>query len=120
VILRLGPRTFAGYAHLVPGSVRVERGERVREGEVLGLLGNSGNSDGPHLHFQLMNRRSLLVADGLPATFKRFELNGRVTSLEALAEANETQAPVPIDRTETGPRRRVGLTGLELLTFPGR
>jgi murein DD-endopeptidase MepM/ murein hydrolase activator NlpD len=52
VILRLAPRTFAGYAHMIPGTVRVERGDRVRKGDVLGFLGNSGNSDGPHLHFQ--------------------------------------------------------------------
>ena len=43
----------AYYAHLKPQSVRVQIGQRVRSGEVLGLLGNSGNSTCPHLHFHL-------------------------------------------------------------------
>jgi murein DD-endopeptidase MepM/ murein hydrolase activator NlpD len=48
VILALGKGRFAFYAHLKPGSLRVKRGDRVREGEVLALLGNSGSSTGPH------------------------------------------------------------------------
>jgi len=63
VILKLAKGVFAAYAHLAPGSVRVHRGERVREGQLLGKLGNSGISTGPHLHFQLMNRPEPLDAD---------------------------------------------------------
>jgi len=46
VIIALDEGIFAGYAHLKPGSVRVHRGQRVRRGQVLGLLGNSGNTTG--------------------------------------------------------------------------
>src|SRR5690606_29958176 len=35
------------YAHMQPGSIEVEVGDKVRRGEVLGRLGNSGNSDAP-------------------------------------------------------------------------
>ena len=52
VILALGDGRYAFYAHLEPNSVRVRRGDRVREREVLVRLGNSGSSTGPHLHFQ--------------------------------------------------------------------
>jgi murein DD-endopeptidase MepM/ murein hydrolase activator NlpD len=120
VILKLGPRTFAGYAHLVPGSVRVHRGGRVRRGQLLGLLGNSGNSSGPHLHFQLMNRPSIVDADGLPFVLRRFGLVGEIPSLGALLGADATQTAVPIDRSAAGPRRHVGLVGLPALTLPGR
>ena len=51
---------------LQPGSLRVKAGQRVRRGDVLGLLGNSGNSTGPHLHFQVMDGPSPLGAEGLP------------------------------------------------------
>jgi hypothetical protein len=51
VVVAIGHNRFAFYAHLQPGSVRVEMGDRVSVGETLGLLGNSGNSNGPHLHF---------------------------------------------------------------------
>lgn len=37
-------------AHLQPGSVRVQAGDAVSAGDLLGLVGNSGNSDEPHLH----------------------------------------------------------------------
>lgn len=121
VILKLGKGVFAGYAHLVPGSVRVRRGERVREGQVLGKLGNSGNSSGPHLHFQLMNHPSLLDADGLPFVLDRFKLRGRVPSLEALIDADASVPPVPpvpIDRSVRGGFRQRGLTDLDVLTLP--
>jgi len=121
VILKLGKGVFAGYAHLVPGSVRVHRGDRVREGQVLGKLGNSGNSSGPHLHFQLMNQPSLLDADGLPFVLDRFTLRGRATSLEALIDADAAPPPVPpvpIDRSVHGRFRDRGLADLDVVTLP--
>ena len=58
VALDLGDGQFAFYAHLQPG-VRVKLGERVRRGQVLGLVGNSGNATGPGLHFHIGDRNSL-------------------------------------------------------------
>jgi murein DD-endopeptidase MepM/ murein hydrolase activator NlpD len=99
--------------------VQVRRGDRVREGQVLAELGNSGNTGGPHLHFQLMNRPSFLGADGLPFVFRRFQLDGRMPSLRAFIDADLAGTAVPIDRSvATGVRRR-GLTDLDVVTFPG-
>jgi hypothetical protein len=55
VVVALGRGRFAMYAHLKPGSVRVKRGDRIRAGDILGRIGNSGNTDFPHLRFQLMD-----------------------------------------------------------------
>ncbi len=55
-----------------PGSVRVKVGDKVKPGQVLGLLGNSGNTDTPHLHFHVMDGPSPLVANGLPYVFTNF------------------------------------------------
>jgi hypothetical protein len=73
VILQLDRDHFALYAHLIPGSLRVCVGDRVRRGEVLGLLGNSGGSTQPHLHFQVMDRPYPLIANGLPFLLDRFQ-----------------------------------------------
>jgi hypothetical protein len=44
------------YAHLMQGSVAVEDGQQVARGEKLGLIGLSGNSDFPHVHFAVTHR----------------------------------------------------------------
>ncbi len=41
------------YCHLRRGSVTVDRGARVEAGDVLGVIGASGQADTPHLHFQV-------------------------------------------------------------------
>ena len=78
VILRVGPGIYLLYAHMKPGSVRVRVGERVRRGQVLGELGNSGESATPHLHLQVQIGRSFL-SDGLPFVFDRFRFLGQIT-----------------------------------------
>ena len=67
---------FAAKAHLQPGSISVKRGDRVKAGQVLGLLGNSGNSTEPHLHFQAGDDRELLGGDGVPFAIDRFTKDG--------------------------------------------
>ncbi len=57
------------YAHLITNSIKVKKGDEVKQGQVLGLLGNSGNSSAPHLHFQLMQGTDILTARGLPCYF---------------------------------------------------
>jgi murein DD-endopeptidase MepM/ murein hydrolase activator NlpD len=66
IVLDLGGGRFAFYAHLQPGKLRVQLGDKVKRGQVLGLLGNSGNSTEPHLHFHLSDGRSPLGSEGMP------------------------------------------------------
>jgi hypothetical protein len=66
VSLDLGKGRYAHYAHLQPGSLRVKVGDRVQPGQVLALLGNSENSDAPHLHFQITDGPSFLASEGMP------------------------------------------------------
>ena len=74
VILDLGDGNYCLYAHLQPG-VRVKVGDRVKRGQTLALIGNSGNSTEPHLHFQVMNgTSSLLDPEGVPYLIDSFEL----------------------------------------------
>jgi murein DD-endopeptidase MepM/ murein hydrolase activator NlpD len=76
VVLDLGDGVYAALAHLRRGSVRVRPGDRVAAGQQLAAWGNSGNSTEPHLHFQLMDHPSVLLAAGLPVAFDHFQVAG--------------------------------------------
>lgn len=89
VVQDIGGGNYAFYAHLQTGSVQVRPGDRLNTGQVLGHLGNSGNSDAPHLHFHVMSTPDPLRSDGLPFVFRSFTLTGRLASLPA-ADALET------------------------------
>ena len=77
VIMDIGNGLYALYAHMQPGSVRVKLGDKVTRGQVLGLLGNTGNSTEPHLHFHICNANSDLGSEGLPYAFASFEVQGK-------------------------------------------
>ncbi|MDR6625975.1 M23 family metallopeptidase [Caulobacter segnis] len=66
VTLDLGGGLFASYAHLQPGSLEVRVGDRVRRGQALGAIGNTGDSRWPHLHFQVSDGPNLLGSEGVP------------------------------------------------------
>jgi hypothetical protein len=78
VTLRIRPGIYLLYAHMKPGSVRVQVGEHVGRGQLLGALGNSGNSATPHVHIQVQITPSF-VSDGMPFVFNRFEFLGQIT-----------------------------------------
>lgn len=82
VILDLGDGVFAFYAHMQKGSVRVASGDRVKRGQVLGKLGNTGNTSAPHLHFQLMEGPSALGSNGIPYVISSFTIAGKVPAAE--------------------------------------
>ena len=76
VIIDIGNGNYAFYAHLQPGSLRVKLGDKVHRGQVVGLVGNTGNSTEPHLHFHIENGSSPLGAEGLPYSLPSFEVVG--------------------------------------------
>jgi murein DD-endopeptidase MepM/ murein hydrolase activator NlpD len=53
IILDHGNSWQSLYGHL--SQVNVSCGQSVGQGDVIGLMGSTGNSTGPHLHFELMN-----------------------------------------------------------------
>jgi hypothetical protein len=71
-IVRLGKGVYALYAHMRRDSVRVHVGEQVRQGEQIGNVGNTGNTQAPHLHFQLMDAPSALASNGIPYVFESY------------------------------------------------
>jgi len=69
VVIDHGNGEFSMIAHMHKGSVRVKVGDHVDQGQVIGLLGNSGDTTGPHVHFQLQNGPDWERADALPFHF---------------------------------------------------
>jgi hypothetical protein len=115
IVQDIGHGRFAFYAHLQPGGLLVKKGDRVRRGQVIGLLGNSGNTDAPHLHFHVMDGPSPLLSNGLPYVFTSFVGQGVVTSEDPLFQG----APAPIDRgAMSGPHHDELPLNLEVVSFP--
>ena len=73
----LGKGRYALYAHVQPHSLRVKVGDRVKRGQVIALLGNSGNSTEPHVHFQIADGPTFLSSEGMPYALESFEVVGR-------------------------------------------
>jgi hypothetical protein len=66
IILDLGNGQFANYFHLEAASLRVKVGEHVKRGQILALIGNSGDAREPHLHFEITTSPKLMAGEGLP------------------------------------------------------
>jgi peptidase M23-like protein len=76
IILQIAPNRFVTYAHLQKGSIKARTGAHVHRGDVLALLGNSGNTTGAHLHLQVTDHNSVLESQGVPFIFERFTYLG--------------------------------------------
>lgn len=86
VALDLGSGRYAFYEHLQHGSITVKRGDRVKSGQVIARLGNSGSSSsGPHLHFHVADAEAELAAEGLPYVFSDFEVVGAYDDINAFS-----------------------------------
>ncbi|MGW4150633.1 M23 family metallopeptidase, partial [Streptomyces albogriseolus] len=68
VVIKHGNKTYSQYAHL--SSVNVKVGQVVKTGQKIALSGNTGNSSGPHLHFEIRTTPNYGSAVN-PATFLR-------------------------------------------------
>lgn len=81
-VIDIGNGNYAFYAHMKPGSVKVKEGQKVKRGDVIGLLGSSGNSTAPHLHFHVMDGPSILGSQGVPYVFDSFAVKGIANEAE--------------------------------------
>ena len=73
VIINHGNNQFGYYAHLKPFSVTLKAGAQVKAGDILGEVGNSGDSAEPHLHFHVMNNADPSLGDGIPVVFEKWK-----------------------------------------------
>jgi hypothetical protein len=89
IVLYIGYDRYALYCHLIPGSITVKPGDLVRRGQALGKVGDSGNSNPPHLHFQVMDGPSPLAASGVPYGFDTIVVrDGSISADHSAVEVN--------------------------------
>jgi murein DD-endopeptidase MepM/ murein hydrolase activator NlpD len=94
VILDLGGGCYAMYAHFAPHTLQVHEGQYVKRGDVLGMVGTSGNSSEPHLHFQVMDGPSSMLSNGLPYLVRQFSATQRGVSTAAFDKATTDGQPI--------------------------
>jgi len=78
VIVKTLNNEYLFFAHFKQHSIRVKQGQQVKQGEILGLSGNSGNSSEPHLHFHIQNVEDLNIATGVKCYFDEIIVNGEL------------------------------------------
>lgn len=102
VVLDVGGGRRVFYGHLQPGSISVRPGERVRRGQPLGKLGDSGQSDAPHLHIHVSDGVTALGAEGVAYAFDAFQIQGQVPSLDVLEKPEGWARPQAARRLAKG------------------
>lgn len=105
IVLDLGSGRYALYAHLKPGSVKVHAGDTVKRGQTIALVGNSGNTLEPHLHFHVMNHASPLASNGVPYEIDSFTVTGTSPGTAAFDTAAAQGTALAI--TSVSPARQV-------------
>ena len=107
VVERIAPGEYAAYLHMQTGSARVKRGQRLRSGQVIGLLGNTGNTTGPHLHFGLQDSPDILTSNSLPFEIRSFtvqgtaDLGGKPGTLTLTGRPHPAKSSEPLIRAVT-------------------
>jgi len=69
LVIDHGDGEFSMIAHFQAGSMLVRPGAKVRQGQPIGKLGNSGDTTGPHVHYQLQAGPDWEASDALPYKF---------------------------------------------------
>jgi len=78
VIIKTANGEFLLFAHFKQNSIVVKQGQQVKQGDPLGLCGNSGNSSEPHLHFHIQNGEEMMGATGVKCYFDQIVVNGQL------------------------------------------
>ena len=92
VIIKTINDEYLFFAHFKQHSIQVKQGQLVKQGETLGLCGNSGNSSEPHLHFHIQNAENMTIATGVKCYFDRISVNG---------EPKRDYSPIKTDKVKS-------------------
>jgi hypothetical protein len=103
VTIALANGQYVAYFHLQPGSVRVKTGDKVRRGQLIARIGNSGDARWPHLHFQVTDKPDVMGSEGLPYLFDNY----RIKTAGQQWEQRSAEYPMGDVLIDFGPDREV-------------
>ncbi|MDD1725093.1 MAG: M23 family metallopeptidase, partial [Methanospirillum sp.] len=110
VIIDIGDGKYVCYLHIIPGSIRVKSGDTVKEGQVIGLLGNSGQSEIAHLHMEVVTGKpSIIGGEGYPYVFR---------SYNQIAELNKTALDEKFSNPDYSNKQYYSEFGNYVIFFP--
>ena len=69
IMIKHNDSEYSLTVHLMPGSITVKKGDKVKQGQVIARCGNSGNCTAPHIHFQLQSSKNIFLYYSLPIAF---------------------------------------------------
>ena len=69
-----GNGIYTRYKHLAHGTITAKMGDKVKKGELLGYMGNTGNSNGAHIHFEWEVNKEL--KNGLDIAIGKMDVQG--------------------------------------------
>ncbi len=78
IILKTAQNEYIVFCHFKHQSLKVKEGQQIKQGQLLGLCGNSGNSSEPHLHFHIQNVENMNYATGIKCYFDKLKVNGKI------------------------------------------
>lgn len=74
IIIKHKNNEYSLIYHILKNSFKVKVGDIVKTGQVIALVGNSGNTNRPHIHFQVQDRFNFDNAISLKITFKNIKI----------------------------------------------
>lgn len=77
VLIKHSGGEFSVYGHLKPGSICVTEEDQLKQGDLIGQLGHSGNSPFPHLHFHVSDQEDFMYGGSLPVQFSNISVVAR-------------------------------------------
>jgi urea transporter/murein DD-endopeptidase MepM/ murein hydrolase activator NlpD len=94
IVIKHAEHLFSTVSHLKKNSIKVKSGDFVKQGDIIGLCGNSGRSPEPHLHFQIQST-AYIGSKTLAYPFAYFtsKNNTELKSFEIPKEATVVQKP---------------------------
>lgn len=116
VVLQMTNGLYVFYAHIIPGTIKVKVGDKVKKGDVLGSLGNSGNSGAPHLHLHVSNKADPVLSEGVAYVFESFKTLGTNPTSEALLSGGDIFNYNVFEKSESSRTKELPLQGW-IVTF---